>query len=157
MRCTAALKTPDSRWVPYDLDSLFTAGGNFFRASNVPALQRMLAHPEIRARYYEQLTDLMDNVLTEERVRPVLEAMLGAVEADRRIDNMIRRPRAARGLCESEDSHQPFRRIERYGIGGRLFPDLVGRVGRASRERQRDHDSRRGSQRAASRMERYRL
>ena len=55
---------PRFQMVPHDLDTLFdgtTAG--IFRATGVPALNRMLLHPQIQPRYYTELLDLMNNLL----------------------------------------------------------------------------------------------
>ncbi|MFV2067617.1 MAG: lamin tail domain-containing protein, partial [Pirellulales bacterium] len=81
----------DSRFlmVPYDLDSMFQGpAGSLFRTDTVPALQRMLNHPQIVPRYYAQIIDLIDNVLTEEKVRPILEPLL-VLESEARVNSIF--------------------------------------------------------------------
>jgi len=83
--------TKDARFlmVPYDLDTMFQGpSGSLFRTDPVPALRRLLSNPQIVPRYYAQLTDLMDHVLTEEKVRPILESVL-VLESETRINRIL--------------------------------------------------------------------
>ncbi|MFV2069777.1 MAG: lamin tail domain-containing protein, partial [Pirellulales bacterium] len=62
------IEDPRFLMVPYDLDTMFKGpSATLFRADSVPALQRMMNHPQIVPRYYAQVIDLIDNVLTEEK------------------------------------------------------------------------------------------
>ncbi len=71
--------------IPHDLDTLYvSASRSIFRATNVPALNRLITHPEFLPRYYAQLVDLMDNVFTPSNIDLVLaEAFRGIVSQTR--------------------------------------------------------------------------
>ena len=82
----------DSRFVmlSHDLDSLFSGvTRGIFNATNVPALRRLILHPEIRPRYYEHLHDLIDNVLLTDDARTVVESVLRDVQTAEQIDNIF--------------------------------------------------------------------
>ncbi len=82
----------DSRFVmlSHDLDSLFSGvTRGIFNATNVPALRRLIMHPEIRPRYYEHLHDLIDNVLLTDDARTVVESVLRDVQTAEQIDNIF--------------------------------------------------------------------
>lgn len=59
----------DPRFVmlPHDLDSILSqVNRGLVTAVNVPALNRMLLHPALKARYYEHLLDIADHVFLAE-------------------------------------------------------------------------------------------
>ncbi len=73
--------------VPHDLDSLFTSvTSGILNATNVPALRRLILHPEIRPRYYQQLHDLIDNVLLTADTQVQLREALSLVASPQEID-----------------------------------------------------------------------
>ena len=79
----------DPRFVmlPHDLDSLFSGvTRGIFNATNVPALRRLMFHPEIRPRYYDHLHDMIDDVLLADDARTVVEAALRDVALTEQID-----------------------------------------------------------------------
>ncbi len=80
------------KMVPHDLDSLFEDGNgaerSIFAATQVPALGRMLTHPLILPRYYAQLNDLIDNVLTTERAELALTEALRNVSTPAQIQEI---------------------------------------------------------------------
>ncbi len=77
----------DSRFLmlPYDLDDLFVST-QLLTAMDVPALNRLLSNPDIRARYYAQVFDLIDNSLALERIRPALTEVLGGLRTESQMD-----------------------------------------------------------------------
>ncbi|MFV2065593.1 MAG: lamin tail domain-containing protein, partial [Pirellulales bacterium] len=80
------------RMIPHDLDSLFSRFNRaFFRATGVPALNRLINHPQFLPRYYAQLIDLMDNVLLTERARTTLDEALRGVGDTESIMNFLQR------------------------------------------------------------------
>ncbi len=79
------------RMVPHDLDSLFSGvTGGIFNSTNVPALQKLILHPEIRPRYYQQLHDLMDDVLLTDDTEAVLRQELHNVSSTAQIDEILK-------------------------------------------------------------------
>lgn len=83
----------DTRFMllPYDLDSVLTSsdpsasiwlGG---RLDRLPVIERFLTHPEFVPRYYAQLKDLAETVLTAERFNPLIEQVLGGWVPDQKI------------------------------------------------------------------------
>ncbi len=84
------IEDPRFLMMPYDLDGMFDDRTNdIFSTLNVPALNRLLNHPDVMPRFYAQLVDLMDNVLTAEKIRPALEQMLSAVISRNRVNTMV--------------------------------------------------------------------
>ncbi len=64
------IEDPRFVMIPHDLDSLFSSvTRGLLAATNVPALGRLILHPEIRPRYYQHLHDLIDNLLVGQRYR----------------------------------------------------------------------------------------
>ena len=84
----------DPRFIllPYDLDnilngpdpntSIWLAG----RLNDLPAVKRLLIHPEFVPRYYAQLRDLCESVFAPERFGPLVQHLLGDWVAQPRID-----------------------------------------------------------------------
>ncbi len=80
---------PRFRMIPHDLDSLFSnPRRSFFRMTNVPALDRLIRHPEILPRYYAQLTDLIQNVVSTENASATLDEALRHVSSQTFIDRI---------------------------------------------------------------------
>ncbi len=82
----------DARFVmiPHDLDSLFSGvTRGIYNAANVPALRRLIYHPEIQARYVDHLHDLADNVLLTADARSALENGLRDVLTPNQINNIF--------------------------------------------------------------------
>ena len=79
------------RMVPHDLDSLFSGvSGGIFNATNVPALQRLILHPAIRPRYYQQLQELIDHVLLTDDTEAILRQELRHVSSTAQIDEILK-------------------------------------------------------------------
>jgi hypothetical protein len=75
--------------LPHDLDTLFSrTTRGFTRFLNVPALRTMFEHPEFRRIYYQQLNDLMDNVLTPANLQSVLSEAYGTARTQGQIDSI---------------------------------------------------------------------
>ncbi len=84
------VEDPRFVFVPYDLDTMFEGTtGSIYSAEAVPALNRLLNFPGIWPRFYAQFLDVMDNAFAENKVRPHLTQMLGAVESQGTIDSMV--------------------------------------------------------------------
>ncbi len=84
------VEDPRFVFVPYDLDTMFTGRtGDILSAEAVPALARLINFPGIFPRLYGHFIDLIDNVLVEDRVRPHLMQLLGTIESEATINNMI--------------------------------------------------------------------
>ena len=101
------VEDPRFVFVPYDLDTMFERRtANIYRALDVPALNRLLNFPGIWPRFYAQFLDVMNNAFTEDKVRPHLTQMLGAVESQGTIDAMVNavnaRAEFVRGLIPVE-------------------------------------------------------
>lgn len=80
---------PRFRMIPHDLDSLFSNPRRpFFRMTNVPALDRLIRHPEILPRYYAQLTDLIHNVVSTDNTSATLDDALRHVSSQNFIDRI---------------------------------------------------------------------
>ena len=85
------VEDPRFQMIPYDLDQLFVARtGSLTRPTGVPALSRLINHPEVFPRFYGQYVDLIENVLTEDRIRQFLSQFLSDVASERSLDNMVR-------------------------------------------------------------------
>ncbi|MBW8040575.1 MAG: hypothetical protein FVQ85_11300 [Planctomycetes bacterium] len=70
--------------IQHDLDSIFGLGqgtgsatNGIFDAAAVPALNRLLTHPQFVPRYYWHLKDLIETTFSFERFRPFLGELLG--------------------------------------------------------------------------------
>jgi hypothetical protein len=84
------IKDPRFRMIPHDLDSVLNQVTRpLFSALNVPALQRMLLHPELRPRYYEQLLDLANNVLQGDATESLLREHLQGVASDAQLRSIM--------------------------------------------------------------------
>ncbi|MCA9246288.1 MAG: lamin tail domain-containing protein [Planctomycetales bacterium] len=105
----SGVNDPRFQLLPHDLDTLFvgTTSG-IFRFTNIDALNRLTFHPEFMPRYYAQLVDLMDNVLTDENVDIVLREAGGGSITQTRIDQVkdffAARFAFVRGLIERDFS-----------------------------------------------------
>ncbi|MCA9167341.1 MAG: CotH kinase family protein, partial [Planctomycetales bacterium] len=76
--------------VPHDLDSVLNQVNRaLFTATGVPALRRLLLHPDLVPRYYEHLLDIADNVFLSPDVEPQLRAVLGNATAEFRIARIL--------------------------------------------------------------------
>ena len=72
------VEDPRFKLVMHDLDTLYanpTRG--FFRFNGVPALRRLVNHPEILPRYYAQLEDLAELVVSEQADTAIDESLRG--------------------------------------------------------------------------------
>ncbi len=75
--------------IPYDWDSPFgRVDRSIFRPTSVPALDRLINHPEFLPRYYGQFVDLIDNVLLTDTADTVLDEALGAITTENRINSI---------------------------------------------------------------------
>ncbi|MCA9218481.1 MAG: CotH kinase family protein, partial [Planctomycetales bacterium] len=91
------------KMVPHDLDSLFRdVNGTLFGTDGVPALNRFVNHPEILPRYYAQLRDLAENVVTSDQAKSTLADALHGVASNQEINsiNNFLRDRAAYVLSQ---------------------------------------------------------
>ena len=78
--------TVDTRFrlVPWDLDTLLgisasaPTAGIFDGYTNIPALNRILTHPDTVIIYYQQLMDLMDTVFAPANFNPLVDRVLGS-------------------------------------------------------------------------------
>ncbi|MCX5672978.1 MAG: CotH kinase family protein, partial [Planctomycetota bacterium] len=78
--------TVDTRFrlVPWDLDTLLgiNSGGQtagiFDGYTNIPALNRILTHPDTVILYYQQLMDLMNTVFAPANFNPLVDRVLGS-------------------------------------------------------------------------------
>ncbi|MCA9149773.1 MAG: lamin tail domain-containing protein, partial [Planctomycetales bacterium] len=77
------------KMVPYDQDSLFNSvTRNIFEPNNVPALNRMISHPEFRPIYFAQFLDLIDNVLLTDAADEALDNALRGAATPSRIQDI---------------------------------------------------------------------
>lgn len=83
------LEDPRFLMLPYDLDSMFT-DVNFAidRPQNVPALNRLIEHPEFRQQYYGQFLELTENILLAEEANEVIDNSIGSFASQNRIDQI---------------------------------------------------------------------
>lgn len=103
------VEDPRFLMVPYDLDTMFlgaAAGGGLFPFFPVPTLKRLVDRPSVLRRFYMQLADLVDNYITEENIRPVLENLLGNVieqtDIDSTMEFLVKRGNFVRSLIASQ-------------------------------------------------------
>ena len=83
--------------IPYDLDSLFVVGGfgggsinsPLDEPTDVPALNRLINHPEFRHRFYAQYLDLIENLLENASAEETLRQSLRGVASDGRIEEIL--------------------------------------------------------------------
>jgi len=81
------VEDPRFQMVPHDLDTLFiNVNRPLFRETNVPALARLVTHPDVVPRYYRQFVDLIENVITPDVLTPLLNAAIGEIVPEARID-----------------------------------------------------------------------
>ncbi len=76
--------------VPHDLDSLFSGvTRGILNATNVPALNRLMLHPDMRERYYQHVKDLIHDVLLTDDARVVVQEALRGVRTPDQIDSIL--------------------------------------------------------------------
>jgi len=88
--------TVDTRFilVPHDLDTLMGRGRtpqpyrNIFAYANVTGLRRLLAHPDVVARYYGQFVELTETIYKPEIVEILLDQHIGGFVPQSEIDEM---------------------------------------------------------------------
>ena len=74
---------PRFRMLPYDLDSMYTnANFRVDRPQNVPALQRLIEHPEFRHAYYAQFLELTNNILLADETNEVIDNAIGSFASE---------------------------------------------------------------------------
>ena len=72
--------------LPYDLDSMYTdANFSVGRPLGVPALRRLIEHPEFRHAYYAQFLELTDSVLLSDEANEVIDNSIGSFATENRI------------------------------------------------------------------------
>ena len=73
--------------IQHDLEAMFGVGdetgtpvmtGGLFRAAGVPAISRLIKHPQFAPRYYWHLKNLMDTVLSAEQFGRLVDQRLGS-------------------------------------------------------------------------------
>ncbi len=75
--------------IPYDWDSLYNnVNRGIFRPTAVPALDKLINHPEFLSRYYGQYIDLIDNVILTDHLKPTLIEALGDITSQQRINDI---------------------------------------------------------------------
>ncbi|MCA9264028.1 MAG: lamin tail domain-containing protein, partial [Planctomycetales bacterium] len=75
--------------VPHDLDTLFrNPTDQFFEFDPVPALNRLVHHPDILPRYYGHMLDLIDNVVLTPLASTTLDELLRHVTSNAQIDSI---------------------------------------------------------------------
>ena len=89
--------------IPYDWDSLYgRTNRGIFRPTNVPALNRLIRHPEFQPRYYAQFVDLIDNVILTDTLKPTLVEAIGDITSANRVDEihqfLVNRANSVRNL-----------------------------------------------------------
>ena len=85
------IEDPRFVMIPHDLDSLFSSvSRGLLYATNVPALNRLILHPEIRPRYYQHLHDLIDNLLLAGDTEALLRDSLRNVSSPQQIDGIVK-------------------------------------------------------------------
>lgn len=98
---------PRFQMIPYDWDTLFgNAQRSIMRPLNVPALARLINHPEYRAEYYHQFLQAIDAVVFSDELRPTLDLALHQVTTSNNIDRieqfLINRANYIRGVIGNE-------------------------------------------------------
>ena len=81
--------------IQHDLDSVFGLGqsigsttNGIFDATAIPALDRLLTHPQFVPRYYWHLKNLIDTTFSAERFGPFVDDMLGGFVPKTKIDQI---------------------------------------------------------------------
>ena len=96
------LEDPRFWLLPHDLDTLLGQGDKSYdpqypimNYANVDGLRRLLSHPDVIQRYYQQFDDLVDSIFAPERFPYITEQFLGAwvpnsvIEGARGIDAFV--------------------------------------------------------------------
>ena len=75
--------------VPYDWDTLFTdANESIFQATRVPALDRLIRHPEFLPEYYDAFQDLIDDVIRTDEINTVIDQALQGTTGSNQIETI---------------------------------------------------------------------
>ncbi|MBT6463215.1 MAG: tandem-95 repeat protein [Opitutae bacterium] len=86
----SGVKDPRFRMISHDLDSLFSSNTwNLFKCTNVPALGRLINHPQIRPRYLAFIKDWAEGFFETNKFRSFLENQLLPEVPQSRINNMV--------------------------------------------------------------------
>ncbi len=98
--------------IPYDWDTLFRdVNRGINQPRNVPALRRLIDHPQMGLRYYAQYADLIDNVIHSDALNATLQAALEPITTQQRIDTiqqfLVDRARVVRGRISEEITVEP--------------------------------------------------
>ncbi|MCA9200628.1 MAG: hypothetical protein KDA87_23975, partial [Planctomycetales bacterium] len=88
----SGVEDPRFKMVTHDMDTILSLGQvqrTIFAATNIPALRRMIYHPDILPRYFEQLRDMIQNVLHSPRAEMALRESLRGVSSENDIQRML--------------------------------------------------------------------
>jgi hypothetical protein len=86
----SGVKDPRFRMISHDLDSLFSSNTwSLFKCTNVPALNRLINHPQIRPRYLAFIKDWAEGFFQTDNFRSFLENQLLPEVPQSRINNMV--------------------------------------------------------------------
>ena len=92
--------------IPYDLDSVMGAFGgvttSILRATNNPAINRMLKWPDFASIYYGELRRLSDTVFAPEQINPLIEQILETYVTPESIANIQNFAAARRAFVLSQ-------------------------------------------------------
>ncbi|MCP4194093.1 MAG: hypothetical protein GY768_26080 [Planctomycetaceae bacterium] len=76
--------------IPYDLDSVFAnAGRDLDEPRGVPALDRLMTHPEFRYQLYREYEDLIQNVIRTDQTEETIRQVLRGVATESRIEEIL--------------------------------------------------------------------
>ena len=75
--------------IPHDTANTFQDRFRLYPPTRNPALNRLISFPEIAQRLYVQYHDLIENVLTEERLRQTFEQIFAGIEPSAEIDRLV--------------------------------------------------------------------
>ena len=87
----SGVKDPQFKMISHDLDSIFAGGRawDLFRSTRVPALNRLINHPQIRQRYLAFTKAWSEDFFHKDKFRPFLENQLLPQVPQAHIDNMV--------------------------------------------------------------------
>jgi hypothetical protein len=89
--------------IPHDLDSILAAvTWPLMPSVNVPALARLILHPEVRPRYFQQMLELVETIFESANTEALLREHLRGVASDAQLDSMLRYFQRRAGYVRSQ-------------------------------------------------------
>ena len=126
------IEDPRFVMIPHDLDSiLVNVNWSLTRMTFVPALRRLIYHPEIRPRYFQIVHETIDQLNSDLASQAIEQAMapFGQSRIDAIKDYLSRRATAIDRLAPTElNIHRTYPESNGYAVSERAVADLFGQA-----------------------------